>query len=442
MVTSRLVALLKTIVVFSALPTVGMATVGQTEQCIGLAIVSPPGSDYGTIYVSHEIVQDLDGNYFYPRMGYLPSGTIINLQKPKKGETLHKIHCGFHYRDAVVGHIDRRHITKLDNAIQALRDFDPNWANLKDHEIAFISPADPSAKLNLYETSDVRSTAKPVEQFGRNDRTVILLPREHLREQRDAIEVLYLSDVNKASLKKAFIKKEDNRDYNRISGTYRIFETDATSNSSETTTAKKFDIEAYLRSVGVPDSAIEKLKKKAKLGACGHAEKVDVDVGVGLSIFIKVSVSGNVSWLKPANENYQTARFGRKSQLIVAGTAHCDYGRYPSALKSAEITIGGESFVIVSDQFFNHISSRMGSIRSLRKYANRQTGRHKYKGITQMINIPYLKTNPVYYKYIDEFEDYMYRHVLRPSAYRRLKVDDQYGLMLSVGEILTNWDPK
>ena len=366
----------RSLIFFCAFSGTCFGAVNSNEQCDGLAIVSPPGPDFGTVYMGPQIIsrQEKNPKRFeekYPRVGYLPSGTVINLEEPKKGKTLHLKHCGFRYRDAIVGHIDRGHITKLDNAIRALKSSNPDWADLSTSEIAFISPANSDEDLTLYKSPDLSSV---LAKLSRSDRSAILFPRSNLDEQSDVIEVRYAPDITTPVLEKAYVKKTDDRDYN-LAGAFRIFTSlaDSPRRSSETT-GERLDFDKYLQLIKLPKDKIltftEIMKKYGPyLGACGHTESAEVEVGAGFDLFVKVGASVKVAWEKPKDEAIQTARFGpfENSELVVAARAHCDDDDHPTFLMSAAMNYKGNSFVVIDDGLFAAIDG-IGNVRSMKDY--------------------------------------------------------------------------
>jgi hypothetical protein len=135
----RWITLLSVIVLSALSSELARATIAANEPCEGWAIVSPPKDNFGSVYMGpHLIRREPKGIESYPRMGYLPSGTVIKLAEPEKGRSVHLHHCGFRFRKAIVGHIDRRHVTKLDKVIRALKKLNPEMGKLSDNEIAFI----------------------------------------------------------------------------------------------------------------------------------------------------------------------------------------------------------------------------------------------------------------------------------------------------------------
>jgi hypothetical protein len=128
------IALVSLIVTSALSPKIANAIVRVDETCEGLAIVSPPGSDAGTIYWAENLtlIKRRDGGEEerLPRRGYLPSGTIINLQEPANAKSTRSTSCGFRFRNAISGHVDKSAITRLDKVINA--------AHMSADEVIFI----------------------------------------------------------------------------------------------------------------------------------------------------------------------------------------------------------------------------------------------------------------------------------------------------------------
>jgi hypothetical protein len=95
-------------------PNAVMAAVGPDEPCSGAAIVWPTEDQFGSIYISSDL-RDVT----FPQVGYLPSGTVVNLEEPYRDSSdgFKRQYCGFRFRNAIIGQIDRRHITKLAETI-------------------------------------------------------------------------------------------------------------------------------------------------------------------------------------------------------------------------------------------------------------------------------------------------------------------------------------
>lgn len=194
-------------------PNVLMAEVGPKEQCDGAAIIWPTEDHYGSIYISRDL---RDGSF--PRLGYLPSGTVVTLDEPyaDSKDGFKKQHCGFRFRDAIVGQIDRRHITKLTGTLRS--------ANLNDSDAVIIAPSNPNSEKSLFLHEGKDSDSKVIKQVSRGDRIIILASLRDLRDTSDTIKVRYTDDILSRSpeFAEAYVRREDNRTFG-YDGTFRTF---------------------------------------------------------------------------------------------------------------------------------------------------------------------------------------------------------------------------
>jgi hypothetical protein len=275
MFTSRMVIIVALTLVFTLSPQPSKAVVSPGERCEGLAIVWPPGKDPGSIYVGSRLIATSEryGGEVrivesYQRMGYLPSGTVINLEEPpedtRQGPRLHKTHCGFRFRSAIVGHIDRGHIEKLDNVIRL--------SKMNRDDIGFISPADYEKVLELYKTADFSSS--PIDSFSRTNRVIIIVSRRELNSDSDAVQVQYTTDPKNPVFAKAYVKVSEDRAHN-MDGTFRSFRPyslSSTRNASGNISAVALDIPKYLEGLGVPANKVTefvaKMAQYPNIGGC------------------------------------------------------------------------------------------------------------------------------------------------------------------------------
>jgi hypothetical protein len=309
--------------------------VGPGEPCDGPAIVWPPEDLYGSIYISKTLRNDT-----VPRVGYLPSGTVVNLEEPRSDSRadFRKNFCGFHFRNTVAGHVDRRHVTKIVKIIRA--------AGLSDADAVIVSPANPETGLDLYRSRDLAS--KPVATLARSDRTIVLLSARDLVDGADAIKVRYTADMSSRVPKfaEAYIKIADDRSIS-FDGTFRLFRPFAPLASADPPPAHPpsswFDnlatyLSAFIQSGAGLSATIDKLKQYTGMGDCGVSQKVDFELELSVGADIKiigmaVKGAGSIEWTKPEDKATQFVNFGLGTRLplIVSGTAQCR-GEYPAYL--------------------------------------------------------------------------------------------------------------
>ncbi|WP_456817083.1 hypothetical protein [Bradyrhizobium sp. USDA 4520] len=388
----------------------------------------------------------------FPRLGYLPSGTVVNLEEPyaDSKDSFKKQHCGFHFRDAIAGQIDRKHITKLAETIRS--------ANLDDLDAVIISPSNPNPEkaLSLYERQDAPS--KVVAKLTRVDRAIILASARDLKDGADTIKVRYTSDLlgHAPRFSEAYVRTEDDRTRG-YDGTFRIFRPFVPTDSSPPERGRDswFDslkryLVAFVSPAGNISTVVDGLKRHVGLGSCGHSEivKVELEAKAGAEtkiVGMSTTIEGTLEWKKPEDKAVQYAKFGsgKDFALTVAGTAQCS-GEYPAYLERVHIVIGdpgpeNRDFVVDREEIFE-VFSEDATTKKLKEKARRiSTKRDKTLGLTQMIFVPAMRADSgLYYTYFDRLEKFMYDDVFQtPLA---IDEEDKYALTLLVGEVLTYWE--
>ncbi len=446
------------------------------QSCTGPAIVWPKSPEQGVIYMSEEPREDgrLD------RAGYLPSGTVVNLEEPSSQLKSRNRYCKFTLGGAVAGLVKKVDIESLSKAIEA--------AKLRNEEVVVISPANSTQPLAIYKNANLSSEK---EYISRSARAILLLSIEEwnsaieLRDSakladeaaseigRDAFaRVYYTDDINRrarrstnynTTLNKGFINTYDDRSLS-IEGTFRSFyiselpplpnpgiqsvEQKAENNNPIKTLKKWGDMfVAYLKNYGIG------LKNQINeaTGQCGFDRTLSLEgkVGAGGEVGIfkfvaeaSADASAKLAWSKPANEADQFAIFGPPDgyHLSVAGIAECDNAnKFPVDLKLAEVTIGDfgsdkklKPIVITRDDVFAKIAGLKDGAADVNKR------HHESRGLTQMFNVPSREPNKGFYStYFDQLETYMQDKIFKNYI---VATEDQLILTLLIAETLSSWD--
>lgn len=448
----------------SVTPQLASAQGAIERSCVGPAIIWPKSPEQGVIYMSEEPREDgrLD------RAGYLPSGTVVNLEEPPLQLKSRDNFCKFTLGKAVAGLVAKKGtFERLSKLITAAR--------LGSDEAVIISPANPTQPLAIYRTANFSSERK---QLSRSARTILLLSfKEWSRaiDTRDSAKladkaaselgrdafarVWYTDDINgSARLKEGFINTYDDRSLS-IEGTFRSsyisvsLQNESISqnveNNNPIRTLKKWSelLHAYLEKYGIKlRDAIDEATGRCGISRTVSVEgKAGVDGEVGIFKFVAntgAGASANFIWLKPENEADQFAIFGPPGgyHLSVAGVAECDSAnKFPADLKLAEITIGdfgsAKSFkpiVITRDDVFAKIAWLKDGAADVNKR------RHESKGLTQMFNVPSKDSkNGFYSTYFDQLETYMHDKIFKNYP---VATEDQLILTLLIAETLSSWD--
>ncbi len=442
-----LLSLLWLLILMSSVHQARALGVGPNEPCEGPAIVWPPEDLYGSIYISATLHEGA-----FPRVGYLPSGTIVTLNEPS-GDVragFLKNYCSFNFRNVVVGNIDRRHITKVGKLISA--------ANLTETEAVVISPANPESGLELFHSRDV--TSKPFATLKRSDRTIILLSTRDISDGSDALRVRYTADISSRAPRftEAYIKTEDDR-LSNFAGTYRMFRAvpperlvmvPANVAASWLDNLKMY-LSSFIKSRTQLSSIIDQLKQYAGVGDCGRSEKVELQLELSAGADIKivgmdVKGSSSIEWEKPEEKATQFASFRANTPLAltISGTAQCK-GKYPAYLEQADVIVGDPNlnngqFVVDRDELFSRFSEE-SDLKELKDEASLiGIRRDKSVGLTQMVVVPQKpEQSRFYYTYFNQLERFMYDDVFQTPL--SIDDDDRYALTLLVGEAITYWRP-
>lgn len=442
---------------------------GAIEQsCKGPAIIWPKPPEQGVIYMSEEPREDgrLD------RAGYLPSGTVVNLEEPSLQLKSRDRFCKFTLRGAVAGLVTKKNVESLSKVIEA--------AKLVPDDVVIISPANSTQHLAIYRKAKLASEIVP---FTRSARTILLLStkdwnsaidmraRAKLAEKdaseigRDAFaRVWYTDDITGgARLREGFINTYDDRSVS-IDGTFRSFYvsespsllyqvTESVTKKGENNNyVKKLTkwadwFRAYLVKYGIKlKDAIDEVTGQCGVARTVSAEgRVGADGQVGIFKFVAKAggeVSAKLEWSKPENEADQFAIFGPRDgyHLSVAGIAECDNAnKFPADLKSAHITIGDfdtdnsiDPIIITSNEVFAIIPGlRDGA-------ANVNKRRHESLGLTQMFNVPSREPKSGFYStYFDQLETYISDTIFKN---RPIFDEDKFMLTLLIAETLSAWD--
>jgi hypothetical protein len=407
------------------------------------------------------------------RAGYLPSGTVVNLEEPSLQLKSRDNFCKFTLGRAVAGLVAKKDtFERLSNVLES--------AKLGNDEAVIISPANPTQPLAIYRAANLSSEKK---QLSRSARTILLLSIKEWSSAidardsakltnkaasalgRDAFARVWYTDKLKggARLKEGFINTYDDRSLS-IEGTFRssyiselpllpVLENESVvrkgENNNPVKTLKKWGelLQTYLKKYGI------KLRDTIDeaTGLCGFARtvsvegKVGVDGEVGIFKFVaktEADAKATFAWLKPENEAHQFAIFGPPDgyHLSVAGIAECDNAnKFPADLKLAEITIGDfvsaqspKPIVITRDDVFAKIAGLKDGAADVNKR------RHESRGLTQMFNVPSQEPkNGFYATYFDQLETYMQDKIFKNYI---VATEDQLKLTLLIAETLSSWD--
>jgi hypothetical protein len=442
---------------------------GAIEQsCVGPAIIWPKSPEQGVIYMREEPREDgrLD------RAGYLPSGTVVNLEEPSLQLLSRDHYCKFTVGRAVVGLVAKNTVERLSKLLDAPK--------LGKDEVVIISPANSTQPLAIYRNANLQSEKK---LLSRSARTILLLSvkewnsaidmRESAkRADKDASEVgrdafarvWYTDDIKSgARLKEGFINTYDDRSVS-IEGTFRSFyisELSPLPYLGSESVAKKGEKNNSVKTIikwGEWFRAyLEKYRIKLvnaiddETGQCGIARTVSAEGNAGFGVekgifkfFAKAGAeaSAKLEWIKPEDEADQFAIFGPPDgyHLSVAGIAECDNAKkFPAGLKLAEITIGDfgsdnklKPILITRDDVF----AKVGGLKDGAADVNKR--RHESRGLTQMFNVPSQEPKKGFYStYFDQLETYMSDKIFK---YYPISDQEQFMLTLLIAETLSAWD--
>lgn len=425
-------------------------------KCEGLGFVHSISGDYGTIYVTPEPIKGR-----FPRLGYLPAGTVVELKSPfvRSKESFQKQHCGFTIGAYIRGNLDRRFIRPLDKTLDQLR------LNKTDIE-ALIVPANPDVRLPLQIFSD-KVLTEVSHTIARGQESLILMPKDGNNEAQSVNMVWFLrdgSDLNPSNLETGYIAADHDRDLS-LDGTFRRhnlntappqegevnkeklswFErfkafviTQVSDGESDANFSTNFDLakKKLLTLAGCKRQGNLSLELKASAGFTGSILGASAEGGTSLTLSI---------------DDDEVVQFANKGniadiQLSISGLTKCD-GRQPFFLKEADIVVSSAHdsiddirFTVVRSEFFNFLKDEPTlKERLVPDQLERRSRISNIRGdmhpIIVVQRIPKFKEQH-YWLYFDALERFLTNNVFDTVDVPR---DIRFPMVLLTMEALSHW---
>ena len=339
----------------------------EVGDCEGLGFVRPADGDMGTIYL---VPEPLNGRF--PRLGYLPAGTVVSLEAPTSTARLsfRAGHCGFSIDSIIRGHLDRRFVHSLDNSLGELG-LNPALVG------ALITPAHPNVEQPLEIFRDVELTRRSLAA-SRSQRDFVFSLDSIGHEGHDVMEVRFIragSSFIPENLETGFIDVSQDRDLS-IEGTFRRQPLNRGSSETPSGEAASLDLRARFNAVVARLIAggrevfnfTNDLVDEHLLTLAGCKRKGELSLELGAEgefsgAFLGASVEGGTSLVFSIedDEAMQFAISGNEAslQLLISALTKCE-GRYPFFLQEADIVVRFDqegiediNFSIVRSEFYN-----------------------------------------------------------------------------------------